>query len=265
MAEKLPGITSNLGSAVVCFRPILQRLRIRHGDSVGVPVFLASFPQLWGFNNISKWVITILKTNLVDSKAKFFSQYHKNSGIMECYIILDEIFFVEAKVPKETRKAVAIHEFCHFLALIYAGISTTEEVLQNKLRERLSKIVDALTNEQVLKLYQLLNEVPIFKDDFSTFEQTKDDHFRLDCEDLDLSYTDLYKNFLLSKWMFDDYFFKKDKEKFFSLLQSGKTQDALDLYLGIARKIAREKWLPEKFALNQAIDILLKFYLTELK
>jgi hypothetical protein len=68
---------------------------------------------------------------------------------MECYIILDEIFFTDAKVPNEIRKAVAVHEFCRFLALLYASISTTEETFKEKLKERLSKIIDELTNDQV--------------------------------------------------------------------------------------------------------------------
>jgi hypothetical protein len=65
--------------------------------------------------------------------------------------------------------------------------------------------------------------------------------------------------------MFDEYFSNEDKENFFSLLSSGRTEEALDCYIDIAKIIAKEKWLPERFAINQAIDILMKFYLTELK
>ena len=265
MVLQRPGITNNLEFAVNCFRPILQRLRIRHGGD-GHPVLLASFPHLWNMN-ISKWVITVLRKDLLDpnSRAKFLAQYHKKTGIMECYIILDGIFFTNGKVPNEIRKAISVHEFCHFLALIYASISTTEEVLRDKLRERLAKIVDVLTNEQVLKLYQLLNKTRPFGDEFSDFEQTRDDHFRLNCENLDLSYTDLFKNFLLSKQMFDEYFPEQERKKFFNLLQSEETQEALDLYFSIAGKIAKGKWLTENFARNQAIDILLNFYLLEMR
>jgi hypothetical protein len=265
MANSVAGFTNNLEYAVTYFRPILQRLSIRQESTIGTPVFLASFPHLWPLDNLGKWVITVLKTNLIDSKAKFISQYHKKTGIMECYIILDTTFFVDAKVPNEIRKAVAVHEFCHFLALLYASISTTEEILREKLRVRLSKIIDDLTNEQVIKLYQLLNKMRPLSDDFSDFEQTKDDHFRLNCEDLDLSYSDLFKNFLLSRQMFNEFFSKREKEGFSALLKAGKTQEALDIYIEITRKIARQKWLPEKFAINQAIDILMKFYLNELK
>jgi hypothetical protein len=227
---------------------------------------LSSFPQLWNLDNIGNWVITLLKAKLGDdSRAKFISQYYKRTEIMACYIILDEKCFVEAKVPNEIRKAISVHEFCHFLALLYASISTTEENLKERLKERLSKTIDELTNEQVIKLYQLLNQMRPFSDVFSSFESTKDEHFRLNCENLDLSYSDLFKNFLLSRQMFDDFFYKEEREKFFSLLKDGKTQDALDMYLEIAKTIAREKWLPEKFAKNQAIDILMKFYLNELK
>jgi uncharacterized protein (UPF0147 family) len=265
MAKPVPGFTKNLEDAVTYFRPILQRLSIRQESTMGTPVFLASFPHLWPLDNLGRWVITVLKTNLVDSKAKFISQYHKKTEIMECYIILDTAFFVDSKVPNEIRKAVAVHEFCHFLALLYASISTTEEILRERLRERLSKIIDELTNEQVIKLYQLLNKMRPFGDNFSDFEQTKDDHFRLNCENLDLSYSDLFRNFLLSRQMFDEFFIKEDRERFFDLLKDGKTQEALDIYIEITKTIAKEKWLPDNFAISQAIDILMKFYLVELK
>jgi hypothetical protein len=183
---------------------------------------------------------------------------------MECYIILDDVFFVTAKVPNEIRKAVAVHEFCHFLALIYASISTTEENLAERLKERLSKVIDDLTNEQVLKLYQLLNRIRPFSDDFSAFEQTRDDHFRLNCETLDLSYSDLFKNFLLSRQLFDEFFLKKERERFILLIKNDKIEDAYNMYIEIAKRVAKEKWLTEEFAINQAIDILTKFYLDEL-
>ena len=134
-----------------------------------------------------------------------------------------------------------------------------------KLRERLSKTIDELTNEQVMGLYQFISKMRPSGDDFSNFEQTKDDHFRLNCEDLDLSYSDLFRNFLLSHQMFNEFFGKDDRDRFFSLLKTGKYREALDLYLGIAKTIAREKWIPENFAINQAIDILKKFYLNEIK
>jgi hypothetical protein len=183
---------------------------------------------------------------------------------MECYIILDEICFTEAKVPNEIRKAVGVHEFCHFLALIYACISTTEKVLMERLKIRLSKIVDNLTNDHVIKLYQALNKIKPSSDEFSNFELIRDDHFRLGYEDLDLSYSDLFKNFLLSHQMFDEFFDKENREIFFNLLKGDKLQNALELYFEVARKIAGEKWLPENFAKNQAIDILIKFYLRDI-
>jgi hypothetical protein len=260
MIKLLPGFNTNLESAVACFRPILQRFKIRQGV-FDLPFFLASFPHLWSLNKNCIWVITILKANMPpDGRAKFVSQYHREAKIMECYIILSDIYFVDARVPNEIRKAVVVHEFCHFLALIYASASTSEDILQEKLKERLSKVVDVLTNEQVLKLYQLLNKDRQLNDDFSTFEQTRDDHFRLNCENLDLSYTDLFRNFLLSRQMFEEFFQKKDREDFSRLLWEGQTQEAIDLYINVAKRIAREKWLPENFAINQSINILMKYY-----
>jgi hypothetical protein len=256
------GFNTNLESAVTCFRPILQRLKIRE-ENTGTPVLLSSFPHLWPLGNISNWVITILKANLVDSRAKFISRYHEKSKIMECYIILDNIFYTNARVPREMRKLVAVHEFCHFLALMYACISTSEETLQEILKKRLSMVIEDLNNIQVQALYQFVNQLKPL-DDFSDFEQTKDEHFRLNCEDLSLSYTDIFKYFLLSRQLFDEFFPKKDRENFFNLLRNENTQEAYNFYFDTAKNIAQKKWLTEKFAINQAINILMNFYLKEL-
>jgi hypothetical protein len=261
--KELNGTNNDLEKAVACFRPILQELDIKNISSIGTPVLLGSylFPNFKKVKGINKWVITILKANLIDGRAKFLSQYDKTSGIMENYIILDNVLYVDAKVPNILRKAVVVHEFCHFLALVYACITVSEGNFQEILKSRLSKIVDVLTNEQTLKLYQLLNRVKQLSDDFASFEQTRDDHFRLNCEDLELSYSDLFRNFLLSRQLFDEYFSNNEKENFYNLLQGGQTQNALDLYLNIARNIAEEKWLSKEFAENQAINILIKFYI----
>jgi hypothetical protein len=260
---ELHGTNNDLEKAVACFRPVLQKLDIKNISSVGSPVLLGSpsFPNFKKVDGINKWVLTILKTNLIDSRAKFLSEYDKTSGIMESYIILDNVLYVDAKVPGILRKAVVVHEFCHFLALVYACVSVSEGEFQEILKSRLSKIVDVLTDEQTLKLYQLLNKVKQLSDEFASFEQTRDDHFSLNCEDSELSYTDLFRNFLLSRQLFDEYFSTTEKENFYNLLQSGQTQNALDLYLNIARSIAEEKWLSKEFAENQAINILIKFYI----
>ena len=120
MVKGIPTFTNDLEEAVSFFRPILQRLSIRQ-ETTGFPVFLSAFPQLWGQKNINKWVVTLLKTDLRGCRAKFMSQYHQQTGIMECYIILDNALFTASGIPNETRKAVAVHEFCHFVALIPCG------------------------------------------------------------------------------------------------------------------------------------------------
>jgi len=267
MPIELSGINTDIEKAVTVFRPVLQELNMRDSSSIGIPVLLASpiFPNLRKIKNISNWILVILKTNLHDgSRAKFLSQYDKSTGIMKSYIIIDQLLYVETIVPHITRKLVVVHEFCHFLSQIYACLSTSDDKFQEMLKKRLSKIVDVLTNEQAFKLYQLVNQYKRIGKNITSLEETRDDHFRLSCEDLELSYTDLFKNFLLSRKLFDEYFNNNDRELFFTLLRNGQTQDALNLYIGIAKRIAEEKWLAEEFAVNQAIDILLKFYINEI-
>lgn len=135
-------------------------------------------------------------------------------------------------------------------------MSISEPILRSRLDERLSKITDILTDEQVLAMYQLLNQINPASDDFSDFEQMKDEHFRLNYENLDLSYTDMFKNFLLSRSLFDDFFLKTDRDAFTAFFKNGQYQEAIDLYVSIADGIAKEKWLPKHFARKQALDIL---------
>jgi len=267
MPKELSGINTDIEKALAVFRPVLQELNMRDSSLIGTPVLLASplFPNLRKAKNIRKWILVILKTNLHDgSRAKFLSQYDKSTGIMKSYIIIDQILYVETKVPHITRKLVVVHEFCHFLSQVYACLSVSDNVFQEILKNRLSKIVDVLTNEQAFKLYQLVNKYKQIGKNIASLEETKDDHFRLYCEDLELSYTDLFKNFLLSRELFDEYFNNNDRQSFFILLRSGRTQEALDLYISIATRIAEEKWLAEEFAVNQAIDILMDFYINEI-
>lgn len=265
--RELNGINTDLEKAVAVFRPVLQELDMRNQSSIGIPVLLASplFPNLRKVKSIRNWVLIILKTNLHDgSRAKFLSQYDKSTGIMKSYFIIDQILYVDTTVPRITRKVVVVHEFCHFLSQIYACISNSDEIFQEMLKRRLSKIVDVLTNEQAFKLYQLVNQYKKIGKNIDSSDETKDDHFRLYCEDLELSYTDLFKNFLLSRQMFDEYFNNDDKASFFNLLRNGQTQEAFNLYIGIAKRIAEEKWLAEEFTVNQAFDILMKFYINEI-
>ena len=264
MAARRPNINTDIDQAIGFFRPILQRLRIRDNDHAGEPVFMESFPHLWSYN-LDGWAIVVIRANLKDPKvrAKFVAQYI--GGRMTCYIILDEVLYVDSRVTNEERKMVAVHEFCHFVALAYASIcSTTEELLLERLKKRLSKVVDELTDDDVLKLFQFLDTQGPFENGFSEFEHTRDSHFRLGYEDLDLSYEELFKNFMMSRQMFDEYFSEEEKKEFVELFHGKGVSSAMSLYLNIAKQIAVEKWFPEKFAINRAIDILTKSYFKEL-
>jgi len=185
---------------------------------------------------------------------KLVSQYGKDK-VMECHIVLSDTLFNDTRDSKELRKAAVVHEFCHFLALIYGSVSISEEKFQIQLRERLSKKIDLLTNEDAQKILAFLQAKKQVTD-FSVFEQIKDTHFRLTYEDLELSYADLFSHFLLSRQLIGEYFLKEDRKNFTNLVREGKTQDAYNLYIDIIKKIAEEKWLPENFAILHGENIL---------
>jgi hypothetical protein len=263
MAMNISRITHDLDYAVDCFGPVLQSLQIKEKPT-GIPIFLSIFPSLRNIDKIDKWSITVLQADLKDStKAKFVSQYRKKSGTMNCFIILDKTLYLKIRVSNETRKIVITHMFCHFLAFFFASITNNENIFNERLKERLFKNIDSMSNEKVLELYQFLDKIRP-QEDFAFQEQTRDEHFRLGIEQISMEYADLFKNLLLPRKMFDEYFSKEDREKVRELFHAEKHKEIFGLLNDLAKNIAREEWLPENFAVNQVIYIFSNFYINKL-
>jgi hypothetical protein len=64
---------------------------------------------------------------------------------------------------------------------------------------------------------------------------------------------------LFSRGAFEEFFnFEKQKE-FFNLWRTEKRSEAIGLYNTIIQEAATEKWVPEKFARDQAFEWLPKY------
>ncbi|MDR2543126.1 MAG: hypothetical protein LBC80_06735 [Treponema sp.] len=262
---------SELGYAIDTFRPVLKYLQIKKG--VDGFACLSYFPNLRKIDSIKEWEIVLLITDLKHNLKSndnpiahlLFKAKKNNKNFIRCYIVMDKIYFIKnenLKVNKETRITIFVHEFMHFLSYIYARINNRKFFFEI-LYKRLSEKIDNLNNKQILELQQFLDKLkPI--DDFTNSKYTDDNHFRLGKEDTLLNYSDLYRNFLLSRQLFDEYFNKHDKDKFSSLWQKEEYGEAIGLYKNIAKQIAQEEWLTENFAINQAFSILKEYYVYEL-
>jgi hypothetical protein len=261
--------TLDLESAVNVFYPVLKRLQIKRDikDNIPISVALSCFDQLKEIDSISKWEIVILKRNLIntDNTALFMLKLEdpqfKDSKI-KCFIVIDERYYPRGesfRVVHETRLIIAVHEFMHFLSYVFARINNHPSEFLEISKVQLSKKIDLLSTKTSLELYNLFNGItPV--DDLTNSKNANDEHFRLRKDDTPLNYTELYKNLMLPFQLFDEYFSEQDKERFSKLWREQKYGEADDLYKDIAKRVAREEWITEKFAIHQAYNFLNKYY-----
>jgi hypothetical protein len=78
-----------------------------------------------------------------------------------------------------------------------------------------------------------------------------------------LSYADLFRNFLLSRKMFDGYFSIENQKTVHDLFLKGNNREAYDFYINLTNDLPEREWLPKNFVVNQALYILQNFYFKE--
>jgi len=252
--------------AIDCFRPIIKCLRIKE-NVTHEPVCLSCFGHVKEVDCIKNWDVVVIKADFNEcvnaSRAMFVLQEKDRSkNIFRCFIIIHKIYFSNnenLKVINETKVTIFMHEFMHFLSHVYARVNNSPKMFFEMLNKRLQEKIDILNNKDVLELYKFFNNIKL-TDDFDDSEYTEDQHFRLGKEDTILNYSDLYRNFLLSHQLFDEYFNQNDKDNFRDLWKRQEYGEAIDLYKNIAKNIAKEEWITENFAIHQAFRILNDYY-----
>ncbi|MDR2543127.1 MAG: hypothetical protein LBC80_06740 [Treponema sp.] len=260
MADELNKITSDLDYIIESFRPVLNKLQENH-DS---PVFLSSFTNFANLKNIGNWAISLLKANLNNEKAIHMFKYNEKYEIFHFYIILDEVLFNNTNEMKIIKKTIIAHEFIHFLAFFYAIFSSSGKKSRQKSIERLSKIsADGESiNKKTLNLLEFLNKSESFVD-FYSYKQVNDSHFRTGIENMPIDYSELFKNFLFPRQIFDEYFILEKRKMFFNLLREHEQEKAFKIFSDISDIITEKEFLSKSFVYDQAIDIIMKFYSNE--
>jgi hypothetical protein len=258
MSDEITMITKDLEYTIKYFYPVLDELRKNQGN----PIFLSSFNNLKNIDNINNWVITILKTNLYNSKATQLIKYNKKHGIFNFYIILDKTLFIKTKKMKEIKNIIIVHEFIHFLALLFASINVKDNEYYQKLIERYSHTSDTISNENLFKLYQLLNKSNLF-DNFYTYTKANDAHFRLGFEEMYLDYAELFRNFLFSRQILETYFTTEKRNTLFKLIKNKEIKKAEILLNELMHIISKEENLQIDFVYNQTSDFIMKYYSDE--
>lgn len=242
--------------AVRVFRPILKDLRIpnliEENYSYGF-VKGASYPSLIR-ENMANCILIVLKYDFAnpDNTGLFIWRYKENKNSYILYILLNKKLFENGN-SSVFRKAISTHEFLHCIAamLTFSRLQTIS--LIRNLQKKMSKRFHYIKNSDGINI---LNNLRIsFKDKTAELEYKRfdDEHFRTGDEDFIASYSDLYKNLLLSYDLFcEEGFFDTDKkEEFFKHKKNNNQNAMLNILKEVTIALSEKKALDKTFIINR--------------
>jgi hypothetical protein len=221
---------------------------------------MAEFDTLHHLLNMDLCSVEVLVTDLDDCVGMFIPSY--KDELLRNYIVLDNsLFDISERKFQEHLKMVGIHEFCHFLAVIYSVTNIGVDNVREIIKERLNGRIDRLPLETLQKMFlSLSNKIPV--ENTGYIEELTDEHFRLGMEEETPNYRDLFCQFMFSKDLFETEFSTREQVEFGNLLIANDFEKALVILMDSIEKICLEKDIPTQFAVNQ-VSKWLPSYISE--
>ena len=231
--------------AVNLFRPVLQHLKIREPDEQKT-VYLADEKQLDFIVQVGNVCITVLLGELKNVSAVFLQ---RQTGIMtDCYIVINKNLY-EGRLCDV--KLAGVHEFCHFMALIYALTASSIDKQTSYFKQRLNNTLDKLSEDSFNNLFiALSNDLRL-----ETIDELTNEHYYLGFENMSIDYIELMKNFLFSKELFEEYFNETERHNFLAMWKSDDKDTrtaAVRRYKEIIDEAASNKSINQNLAEHQA-------------
>jgi hypothetical protein len=227
---------------------VLRGLKIRSETDHPI-VFFAEFDELNPLN-LDECSVQVLVAD-IDTAGMFFIKYTRE-GLLRAHIVLSCKLYNNPKtVIKEQRKIAGVHEFVHFLAVVYVATATGSASLRSRLLSRLQRTVEKLPEENLLALYTALtNKITAEK----TSAELTDTHFRLDYEGPTPDYKLLFLHLMFSRELFETYFNTEKQIQFKNLVAKNDNGRAIRLLDTALNEAAQDKDIPVTMALNQLLD-----------
>jgi len=237
---------SDIKEAVRIFRPVLKSLKVRSSTEHPI-VFFAAFDQLINLS-LDECSVQVVVAEMTTQGIFFFKRTKK--GSLRAYIVLNKMLYNNPKKEmKELLKTAAVHEFVHFLAIVYVATITPPGELRTKLLSKLQYVVDKLPGQELLELYNGI------KDKFSTgsINGYPDAHFRLGYEGSTPDYSMLFSHLMFSRELFESYFNKEKQTEFKNMMKQDNNQ-AIQLLINSLKIAANDKDIPTPLALSQLME-----------
>jgi hypothetical protein len=238
---------TDLETTVRMFRPVLKALNLREPGKHR-PVFLSEFDHLDVFN-LKFCSIRVIAANLEeDCAAVLATQFTK--GLLRNYIIFNSSVLNGG--DQEKIKIMGVHEFCHFMAIIFAILARSFDIARQDIINRLNTKVDKLKKSELDMLFSILSrrEPPDYRD----LDLLTDSHFRLGFEGDVPDYIELFRYFMFSKEVFELTFNDERRSQFKTLIQTRQednVEEAVSILVDSIRLAAQEKGVPFKMAFYQ--------------
>ncbi len=247
------------------FRPILRELNVQDLPvSPSQRVVTLFNNKNFITNNMGKCIITIRQGNFnPDIMGYYILLYNSTHDIFILIININQsLAGKEGAEKKVLQKIVAVHEFVHCLAALLSIKQIESKSLIKSLQNRLQKKIHFTTEVKLGKLLQeldanLTNTVFKSQDPDYVFP---DEHFRLGYEDFPVSYPVIYRQFLLSRDLFEEYFTKTMQKQFNELINRGENVKAITLFSPIISKLIEEKALTPNFIKRRMQEEFLPHY-----
>lgn len=236
---------NNIEKAISFFRPVLASLSLRKIENQR-SVYIAEFDRL-EFLELDNMKITVVPAKLETGTGLFF--YRNTNELVDCYIIINSNLYEKSL---EEVKFTGVHEFVHLMALVYLLTSTGVEHQREILAKRMEDKIDSLNKDSLNRFIKALSQEKK-AENFSV--EFGDKHFRLNDENMDLDYSDLFNHFMLSKELFEVYFTLEHQQTFSKMLENKKASGkAVEFYGTFIEKAEKDKNIPHEMAFNQAIS-----------
>jgi hypothetical protein len=136
--------STDVNTAVDCFRPLLKRLNIRNDSRKDMrPTCLIEVPELDFLGQVN-WTLAIIREKVTDSSCgRLITRYRAEHNCIQSIIYLDETLYYDTPIARKKRRIVAVHEFCHFAASVYAYMTDKNNCIKaiEEKRESISEPV----------------------------------------------------------------------------------------------------------------------------